>query len=453
MQLIVTFPSGTSTELYHWFWAQMAEQRSLKIEVAYHEEDYIKIQYKNRSIKQNICENFKIGTITKLKKKVAKSHKIKDETVCFLINQDYTNEYSVNGFDDTLELPLGIVEAAIEQLTDYWIRTDDILDQYGRKRYSTSKIAGLDIIDTPWIDVFFDDLFYFLLKEDLTIYDNQKFYLTFDLDAPTFTAGLTIKKIAKNLIGDLIKRVNVKLFWGRLQSVIRVNALAGRDNYDTLHTINLSNLPSSIEKYLFIISQTRSHHPEDPNYHLKNAYIRTMIREYAEKNFKFGQHTSFIGSGANHEFDHESIELRTELSKMKMDQHLVNAHRSHFLKYDNNFLSLLLMTDINEFGLGYCDRSGFRLGTCRNYFAFDLQQKSTSKMNIIPMTAMDVTLLEPAYMHLDHENALLTLKKYMRLCYELGGSFNLCWHNHRLENEVESLLLNSLIEEYSFLNA
>ena len=453
MQLTVTFPLDNSTDLYHWFWAQMAEQRSLKIEVAYHGEDYIQIQYKNRTVKQNCFKNFKIGTITKLKKKFARSYKIRNETVCFLTVQEHTNEYHTNASEDSLELPSGIVEAAIEQLTDYWIRNDDILDQYGRKRYVTSKIAGLDIIDTPWIDIFFDDLFYFLLREHLPVYNKQKFFLTFDLDAPTFTAGLTIKKVVKNLIGDLIKRADMKLFWRRLKNVIRVNAFNGRDNYDTLSILKLSNLPSSIEKYLFIISQTRSHYPEDPNYYLSNTYIRTMVGDYTKKNFKLGQHTSLLGSSSDQEFHHELIELQSQLKQMKIDQHRVNAHRSHFLKYDNRFLSLLLMTEVNEFGLGYCDRSGFRLGTCRPYFAFDFNRKIISKMNIVPLLAMDVTLLEPTYMNLNYENALLKLKGYMRVCYDCGGIFNLCWHNHRLENSLEGLLLNDLIEEYKFLNA
>ena len=79
--------------------------------------------------------------------------------------------------------------------------------------------------------------------------------------------------------------------------------------------------------------------------------------------------------------------------------------------------------------MGYADRAGFRLGTCRPVRWIDPATGKLSGLTLHPLTVMDNTLFQPTYMGLDFEQAKACCVRLFREICRHGGEACLLWHN------------------------
>ncbi|MDA8699921.1 hypothetical protein N9M02_01695 [Amylibacter sp.] len=433
---------------YKWFLFEMCNQRSIPYSIGSHTLNEIILKNSNNELRIKLCgKYFQFDDDTRWNKSTIRSLNSK-ENINIISDCDVDQNRLLFHAQGKLFLGISVINCAIRQMTDYWILPSDKLDLYGRKRFSDSKLVELEIIDTPWIDILFDDIF-----EYLNIVPSRKaksnFFLTFDLDAPSFTKSVGLMRIIRNLIGDLIFRKNITLFLHRLTEYIKTNVFGKKDFFDTIDDLIPEISHDNILKYLFVMVQCKSDFSEDPCYSLQNPQVRHVTKRFLENDFNLGLHTSMKGSNHLNEYEIEARIFDEQISLAYPKKIELNAHRAHFLHYTNALMSKLMDSGRVEFGFGYCDRSGFRLGTCREYLAFDVGRKSTSPLKIIPLTAMDVSLLEPGYMNLNNHTALEILNDYLKTIKMLKGSFVLCWHNHRLVNMDEVNILKSIISDYN----
>lgn len=443
MTVELIFPEVVCIE-YKWFLSEMCNQRNIPYSTGSHTLNEIILKNSNNELHIKLCGKYvQFNDNSRWNKSTIRSLNSK-ENINIISDCDVDQNRLLFNAQGKLFLGISVINCAIRQMTDYWILPSDKLDSYGRKRFSDSKLIDLEIIDSPWIDILFDDIF-----EYLNIVSSRKakssFFLTFDLDAPSFTKSVGLMRIIKNLIGDLIFRKDISLFLHRLTEYLNTNMFNKKDLFDTIDDLFPEITNDNIRKLLFVMVQRRSHFPEDPCYSIKNSQVRHVTKRFLENDFNLGLHTSMKGSSHLNEYEIEARIFDEEIALVYPKKIELNAHRAHFLHYTNALMSKLMDSDRVEFGFGYCDRSGFRLGTCREYLAFDVGRKSTSPLKIIPLTAMDVSLLEPGYMNLSYQSALELLNDYLKTIKMLKGSFVLCWHNHRLVNIDEANMLKSLI--------
>ncbi len=95
--------------------------------------------------------------------------------------------------------------------------------------------------------------------------------------------------------------------------------------------------------------------------------------------------------------------------------------------------------------LGFADRAGFRCGTCREFPAFDLLQRTTLRLRERPLIAMDMSLTSASYMGLRHEEALGVVSRLVAQCRRHRGEFVLLWHNDKLVRERDTDLYRSIL--------
>lgn len=109
----------------------------------------------------------------------------------------------------------------------------------------------------------------------------------------------------------------------------------------------------------------------------------------------------------------------------------VSCNRHHFLcsrePEDMRALTEAGITD--DFTMGYADRAGFRLGTCRPVRWIDPVARRLTPLTLHPLMAMDRTLSDAQYMGLSQPEALATVQGLVRAAASHGGEMCLLWHN------------------------
>ena len=103
-----------------------------------------------------------------------------------------------------------------------------------------------------------------------------------------------------------------------------------------------------------------------------------------------------------------------------------------------------------DYSLGYADSPGFRAGTCRPFYWYDLENEMETDLLLIPVAAMDRTYLD--YLQYRPETSEHVIKKLFETCINSGGHFHLVWHNSSYDFEDEwktwEGVLESLIQYF-----
>lgn len=106
--------------------------------------------------------------------------------------------------------------------------------------------------------------------------------------------------------------------------------------------------------------------------------------------------------------------------------------RQHYLRLKLPLTyRLLLQANIEaDYSLGYAECIGYRAGTARDFYWYDIELETATKLRLYPLTAMDVTMKK--YMNLSPDVAFNKMKTLWENMEILGGNFILLWHNSSL---------------------
>lgn len=110
----------------------------------------------------------------------------------------------------------------------------------------------------------------------------------------------------------------------------------------------------------------------------------------------------------------------------------VRASRQHYiyLRFPDTYRSLLQAGISDDYSMGYPDACGFRAGTARPFFWYDLEQETETGLQIHPFCAMDVTCRH--YMKLSPEQAIEKGRELKNNLRNTGGMFGFIFHNESL---------------------
>ena len=90
---------------------------------------------------------------------------------------------------------------------------------------------------------------------------------------------------------------------------------------------------------------------------------------------------------------------------------------------------------LEDYSMGYASAAGFRAGTCRPFYFFDLELNTETALKIFPFQVMDRTLKD--YMGLSEEEAYKIMRSLVDSVYEMGGTFVSIWHNEAFSDHGE----------------
>ena len=109
--------------------------------------------------------------------------------------------------------------------------------------------------------------------------------------------------------------------------------------------------------------------------------------------------------------------------------------RQHYLKFKlPETYNFLLSAGIKEdYSMGFADEPGFRAGTSKPFYFYDLKNEKATDLKIFPITFMEGTLMKDL-------NPADAFKKILELLEEVKsveGNFIPLWHNHTVSETAE----------------
>lgn len=144
---------------------------------------------------------------------------------------------------------------------------------------------------------------------------------------------------------------------------------------------------------------------------------------------------SFVSIGL-----HPSYRSNTSLYYLKNEHELlqqilrseVTASRQHFLKLDfpATYNTLISLGFTDDYTMGYADATGFRCGTARSHFFFDLHKNTATSLRVHPFAYMDVSL--NTYLKLNPQQAKENIGALFAEVKHYGGDFVFLWHNETI---------------------
>ena len=143
---------------------------------------------------------------------------------------------------------------------------------------------------------------------------------------------------------------------------------------------------------------------------------------------------------------HVSYFAKDHIEKQKEEINRVSAlvgneihhSRNHYLANKNpeDFKVLIDNGITDDFTMGFAEKTGFRLGTCRAVRWINPQTKEVTNLVLHPLTVMECTLDRASYMNIkDEEEAFVIVKRLIDLIKNYNGEVVLLWHNQSFSDE------------------
>ncbi len=202
----------------------------------------------------------------------------------------------------------------------------------------------------------------------------------------------------------------------------RSEILNGRhsDPFDKSDYFQHHHMKHNLKPIFFILVGDRGRF--DKNLSIKKKAMKTMVKNLALW-AEVGIHPSY-GSFGNKK------KVATEMNRLNAFKDVrIAKSRQHYLRFQlpqtYRYLDELGISE--EYSLGYADLPGFRAGTCTPFRFFDLTQNKETKMKVVPLVVMDVTLSN--YLGLNKEEARAEIKKLVDNVKDVDGTFVSLWHN------------------------
>lgn len=196
-----------------------------------------------------------------------------------------------------------------------------------------------------------------------------------------------------------------------------------RDPYYTFdYIMDLEKHYGFGSSFYFMSGGTSAH---DSCYDPNEARIKKLMARIESEGFEAGYHGSFNSYDDGNLLIGEKEKLDSLIAKKPY------GCRQHFLRFSAPYTWKCqeragLMYDAT---LGFADQVGFRCGTCFPFKPYDLFENRVLNIWEIPLTVMDGTLQNKAYMGYLPDEGLDASKRLIDTVIKHGGVFTLLYHN------------------------
>ncbi|HEY5462665.1 MAG TPA: polysaccharide deacetylase family protein [Hanamia sp.] len=300
-------------------------------------------------------------------------------------------------------------------------------DEFGRYKAEDSLAFQNDFLHIPivntWINIFKNEL----LKKlpDLKMRSPAfNAIVTYDIDVAykyrgrnlVRTLGSALKDLAAFKINDIITRN---------KTLLKIKKDPW-DVYDALKEIILQNKLQSV--FFFLLADKTEH---DRNLNYKNPLMKKLINEI-ETFSEIGIHPSFNSST----FPEKILIEKERLENLSGKK--ITKSRQHYLKFvlPDTYNSLLSSGITEDYSMGFPGKPGFRAGTSKPFYFYDLKNEKATNLKIFPVTCMDATFIY--YTKKSPEKSLMEILHLLKEIKKVEGTFICIFHNEHLGEGDES---------------
>jgi hypothetical protein len=328
--------------------------------------------------------------------------------------------------DESCDLGFDIFSSAFYMLSRYEEYLPFIPDLYGRFNGNDSLAAKNNFLQIAVVDRWLKEFKIILQKQfpDLS-FKPSKFnvLLTYDIDVAYKFKARNLKRTAGSIIKDL-GRGNYK----NLRTRFNVIQNKQKDPWDTYEHIEKllkkTNLPTI---FFFLLGDTSKH---DRNLDHNNHLMKKLVNKIASFSM-IGVHPSFKSSIITSKISIEKIRLE------KMSGKTITKSRQHFLKFrlPGTYNALIEAGITEDYSMGFPYSPGFRAGTSKPFYFYDLLNEKPTALKIYPVTLMEGNLKTNG--NGVHEKMEETINNLINEVKSVDGTFISIWHNHTLAETNE----------------
>lgn len=291
-------------------------------------------------------------------------------------------------------------------------------DKYGRFKAEDSLSYQNGFLEVPIIDAGI-----ILLEKALNITSvASKFQaiLTYDIDVAYKFQGRNFKRNLGSTAKDFLKP-DFKNILQRVAVFLKIK----KDPWDIYMELNEDLSKNNLESIFFFLLGEKSAYDRNLDYN-SSAMIR-LIKEISHFS-ETGIHPSFASNKNKSKIAAEKKRLEF-ITGTK-----IQKSRQHFLKlqFPKTYLNLIEAGITEDYSMGFPDCAGFRAGTCKPFYFYDLKNEVLTNLRIFPITCMEVTFMN--YEKLSPEVAFEKIVRLMQTVYNYKGTFMSIWHNENLSS-------------------
>lgn len=295
-------------------------------------------------------------------------------------------------------------------------------DQLGRYKASDSLAFQNNFLQKPivniWINIFKNTLQekFPSLKLKSSVFNA---IVTYDIDVAYKYRGRSAGRMIGSALRDFLA-FKIKNIIIRKKTLLKIQKDPW-DVYDDLREVILQNKLNSI--FFFLLADKNKH---DRNLDYKNPLMKELINKIK----------SFSGIGIHPSFTSSSFPEKIVLEKERLENlssERINKSRQHYLKFilPGTYNSLLASGITEDYSMGFPEMPGFRAGTCKPFYFYDLKNERITDLKIFPITCMDATFIY--YAKKSPEKSLMEILNLLKEVKKAEGTFISIFHNDNLD--------------------
>lgn len=351
--------------------------------------------------------------------------------------------------NNEIRLGLDVFGSALFMLARYEEVVKKDRDEHDRFPATASLAYQEGFLDRPIINEYLEILWTCMKRLWPGLHRKQRQYrvmLSHDVDQPFAVIGSSPAYVARNVMGDLIRRKDAGLALQRIQAFAscgtRREQLDPNATFDFI--MDTSEKHGLYSAFYFMAAEQRSRF--DDGYPIGGGHIRRLLQSIADRGHEIGFHASYNTF-------RDPMLARSELARLceVMDEeniaHSPMGGRQHYLRWEVP----LTWRIWDELGLAY-DSSvgfpydpGFRAGICYEYPVFDLLARAKLRLVERPLHFMDISMLTEGCTDSETHRLIECLGAYRNICCRYNGDLCILWHNSNLRGARQKRLYEQVI--------
>jgi hypothetical protein len=100
----------------------------------------------------------------------------------------------------------------------------------------------------------------------------------------------------------------------------------------------------------------------------------------------------------------------------------------------DTYNSLIAAGIREDYSMGFSQMPGFRAGTCKPFYFYDLKNEIATTLKIFPITFMESTVMNNS---VNADEALQKIVSLLQEVRNVNGTFISLWHNHTISETTE----------------
>jgi hypothetical protein len=328
--------------------------------------------------------------------------------------------------DTSCDLGFDIFSAIFFMVSRYEEYLPFTPDTHGRFKGAETLAYKNNFLRVPVADVWMN-LFKRLLQEKFPSVKLSascfRAIVTYDIDVAYKFKGRSFKRSTGSAIKDWLK-LDFKNIYSRVQTLSNKQKDPW-DVYDYLRETIVQNNLDSI--FFFLLSDVSKH---DRNLNYKNPLVKKLI-DTVKSFSEIGIHPSYKTSV----FPEKIVSEKKRLEKLAGKR--IHKSRQHYLKFilPVTYNALIKAGITEDYSMGFSSLPGFRAGTCKPFYFYDLKNEKPTTLKIFPITLMEGSFID--YKNSQPSRALQDIFELIEAVKNVNGTFISIWHNHTVSETTE----------------